>query len=94
MGLKKYAAKLDDYFERLKEGKAEKIKKSHVDKVIRKLEAKKLQLAEEIEETSKESKKARLERKMLIAGEHLKRAEMLLNTLQPPAKENAAQSEG
>lgn len=93
MGLKKYAAKIDDYFERLKEGKAEKIKKSHVDKVIHKLQAKKLQLAEEIKETSKESKIARLERKVLVADEHLKRAEVLLANLKEPTEKSATPPE-
>ncbi len=78
MGLKKYADKLDDYFKRLTLGKAKKIKPSHVETVIRKLRAKKQQLQDEIEKTAKESKKLRLERKVLIANEHIKRAEMLL----------------
>lgn len=86
MGLKKYADKLDDYFERLTQGKAEKIKPGHVEKVITKLRAKKLQLQSEIERTTKDSKKARLERKVLIANEHIKRAEMLLKEIDTSAK--------
>ncbi|SLN68734.1 hypothetical protein PEL8287_03831 [Roseovarius litorisediminis] len=81
MGLKKYAEKLDDYFERLKQGKAEKIEATHVEKVIRKLNAKKQQLLDEIQTTTKESKKARLEQKLLFAAEHIKRAEMLLEQI-------------
>ena len=86
MGLKKYADKLDDYFERLTQGKVEKIKPSHVEKVISKLQAKKQQLQQEIEKTVKDSKKARLERKVLIANEHIKRAEMLFKEIDPQAK--------
>lgn len=85
MGLKKYADKLDDYFSRLTLGKAKKIKASHVETVIRKLKAKKQQLQDEIERTVKESRKSRLERKVLIANEHIKRAEMLLSEIDSPA---------
>jgi uncharacterized protein YlxW (UPF0749 family) len=90
MGLKKYADKLDDYFGRLAHGKAEKIKPSHVEKVIRKLQAKQEQLQAEIEATTKESKKARLERKFQFAKEHIKRAELLLKNIDPSAKTEAA----
>ncbi|MBK6467087.1 MAG: hypothetical protein IPF96_09665 [Rhodobacter sp.] len=86
MGLKKYADKLDDYFSRLTLGKAKKkIKASHVETVIRKLKAKKQQLQDEFERTVKESRKSRLERKVLIANEHIKRAEMLLSEIDSPA---------
>jgi uncharacterized protein YlxW (UPF0749 family) len=86
MGLKKYAGKLDEYYQRLTQGKVEKIKPSHVEKVLAKLRAKKVQLEEEIKTTAKESKKARLERKVLIAKEHIKRAELLLEEIDTPAK--------
>ena len=89
MGLKKYADKIDDYFKRLNEGKVEKIQASHVTKVIDKLRTKRQQLEDEIEATVKESKKARLERKMLIADEHIKRAEMLLAQIGAPAQTEA-----
>jgi len=81
MGLKKYASKIDDYFERLTQGKVEKIKASHVEKVIKKLQTKQEQLRDEIEKTTKDSKRARLERKVLFAIEHIKRAEMLLKEI-------------
>lgn len=89
MGLKKYADKLDDYLARLTQGKAEKIKPSHVEKVIAKLRARKLQLQDEIGKTTKDPKKARLERKILIANEHVKRAEMLLKEIDTSAKPDA-----
>ena len=44
MGLKKYAGKLDEYYQRLTQGKVEKIKPSHVEKVLAKLRPKKVQL--------------------------------------------------
>ncbi|MDU9005288.1 hypothetical protein [Sedimentitalea todarodis] len=86
MGLKKYAAKLDDYFTRLKRGKAGKIKPDHVEKVIAKLRAKAERLQLEIKEATKESKKARLERKVLIANEQIRRAQLLLKEIDSTAK--------
>ncbi|MHA6325851.1 hypothetical protein [Roseivivax sp. CAU 1753] len=81
MGLKKYAGKLDDYYARLTQGKAEKIEASHVEKVIAKLETKKQQLEAEIEATTKESKRLRLARKKLIADEQIRRAHLLLGQI-------------
>jgi len=86
MGVEKYAEKLDDYFERLEDGKAKKIKPSHVLRVISKLKKKAEKLNEEIEVTEKESKKDRLKRKVLIAREHIKRAELLLDKITPAVK--------
>lgn len=81
MALRKNIEKLDAYYVRLSEGKAEKIKPGHVEKVIAKLKAKQAALAEEVAASPKASKRARLERKLLIAGEQLKRAEWLLQEL-------------
>ena len=86
MGLKKYTDKLDEYFERRSQGKVGKIKPSHVEKVITKLQAKKQQLQGELENATKASKKARLERKLLIANEHIRRAEMLIREIDTSAK--------
>jgi len=81
MGLKNYSDKLDDYYERLAQGKTKKIKPSHVEQVLAKLKAKKTQLQAEIAKATKPSKKMRLERKLLIAKEHIKRAELLLDEI-------------
>ncbi|MBS9716484.1 hypothetical protein J4E70_05960 [Pseudohalocynthiibacter aestuariivivens] len=86
MGLEKYANKIDEYFARLEDGKAKKIKPSHVLKVISKLQKKEQGLVQEIEATEKDSKKDRLKRKVLIAREHIKRAELLLDKITPPVK--------
>lgn len=48
MGIKKFIEKIDDYQKRLKQKKAKKIKKSHVEEVIRKLEAKRAELKADI----------------------------------------------
>ena len=77
MAFRKIIAKLDDYYERLDKGKAGKIKPDHVRRVIAKLIAKKEEIAEELARTDSKSKKERLERKLMIAQEHLKRAEWL-----------------
>lgn len=82
MAFRKIIAKLNDYYGRLDKGKTRKIKTSHVKKVIAKLAAKKKQIAEELAQTDKDSKKDRLARKLLIADEHLKRAEWLAEKIQ------------
>lgn len=77
MALERTVEKLDDYFERLNAGKAQKIEPSHVDKVIKKLIAKEQQWQEELAETEKTSKKERLERKLALVHEQLERANWL-----------------
>ena len=62
MGLESVIEKLDKYYGRLEKGKAQKIKPAHVEKVLRKLEAKAQLLETELEETTKETKRERLER--------------------------------
>ncbi len=78
MGLKKLAAKVDDYNERLERGKANKIKPDHVRKVLEKLRRKMAELESEIESTKNSNKKSRLKRKLGVAHEHKKRAKWLL----------------
>ena len=77
MGLETTIEKLDKYFGRLEKGKAEKIKPSHVDKAIAKLQAKEAALLAEIEETTKSSKAQRLEGKLATVREQLDRAHWL-----------------
>lgn len=81
MGLKKLAAKVVDYNERLESGNASKIKPHHVEEVLRKLRAKEAQLEEEKAATASGDKKARLEAKLEIARTHMERAEWLLKEL-------------
>jgi hypothetical protein len=78
MGLKKLAEKLSDYNTRLELGKAEKIEAGHVRKVMEKLQKKSAQLQAEIAQEEKADKKARLERKLGVAREHVERAQWLL----------------
>jgi hypothetical protein len=81
MGLKKLAAKVEDYNERLESGKASKIKPRDVEKVLEKLRAKSTDLETEIVQTESADKKARLEGKLHVARTHIERAEWLLKEL-------------
>lgn len=78
MGLKKLAAKVAQYHDRLERGKASKIKPGHVRKVLEKLRAKETSLQAEIAAAEDDHEKARLERKLDVAREHIERAEWLL----------------
>jgi hypothetical protein len=81
MGLKKLAAKVEEYNARLESGKASKIKSSHVEAVLQKLHAKSTELEAEIATATSADKKARLEGKLGIARTHIERAEWLLKEL-------------
>jgi len=78
MGLKKLAAKVEEYNARLESGKASKIKPSHVEAVLQKLRSKLTKLETEIATATSADKKARLEGKLAIAQTHIERAEWLL----------------
>ena len=79
MDLNASVEKLDKYYKRLNKGKAQKIKPEHVEKVIRKLNAKEELLLAEIKETKKESKIKRLVRKLDLLQEQQNRARWLLD---------------
>jgi len=81
MGLKNLAEKVDEYNDRLEQGKVEKIKPDHVKKVLKKLNKKASQLESEIASAKKEEKKVRLSRKLAVAREHVARAEWLLDNI-------------
>ncbi|MHA6268233.1 hypothetical protein ACXYMP_15335 [Aliiroseovarius sp. CAU 1755] len=78
MGLKKLAAKVADYNDRLESGTASQIAPDHVKKVLSKLREKEAELQAELEKTEKPDKQGRLQRKLTIAREHISRAEWLL----------------
>lgn len=81
MGLKRLASKVVDYNERLKRGKASRIKPSHVKKVLGKLKKKAADLEDEIATEKRADKKVRLRKKLKIALEHVERAEWPLRGL-------------
>lgn len=82
MGLGKSIEKLDAYYDRLQQGKVEKIKPAHVEKVIAKLQSKEKALKSDLSECSKDSKKKRLESKLATVSEQLERASWLLKKVQ------------
>ena len=77
MGLGSSVEKLDAYYDRLAQNKAGKIKPDHVDKVLKKLHGKEDALKADIAETEKVSKKERLEAKLAVVREQIKRGEWL-----------------
>ena len=81
MGMKKLAAKVDDYNARLESGKASKIKPGHVEKVLEKLRKKSVELEEELAATTSAEKKARLRKKLQIANAHIQRGEWLMSEI-------------
>ena len=81
MGLKKLAAKVAEYKERLESGKANKIKPGHVEKVLEKLRKKSIELEAEIASAHSFEKRARLEKKLKVARSQEERAEWLLKEL-------------
>lgn len=81
MGLKKLAAKVAEYNDRLESGKVSKIKPGHVEKVMEKLQKKSAELEEEIASAHSAEKRARLERKLEVARAQEKRAEWLLKEI-------------
>lgn len=85
MGLKKSTAKLDDYFERLEQNKAAKIKPEHVEKVLEKLQAKERDLLDDLETAQKVDKAERLRSKLNVVREQLRRGEWLLQEIRSDA---------
>jgi hypothetical protein len=77
MGLESTIDKLDKYFKRLAEGKAQRIKLVHIEKVIRKLEVKEKLLVTDLADTAKDSKKKRLKRKLALVRDQQERARWL-----------------
>ena len=81
MGLKKLAARIADYNERLAAGEASRIAPEHVLKVLAKLRRKEADLIETLGATASAEKRDRLTRKLVIAREHIARAEWLLTQI-------------
>lgn len=81
MGLKKLAEKVAEYNERFENGKAEKIKPSHVEKVLKKLRKKADDLNADLASAHSDDKKDRLKKKLDIANTHIERAEFLMKAI-------------
>ncbi len=78
MGLSKTAEKLNDYYERVKAGKATKIKPDDVQTAITSLQSRERDLLIEIDTTEKPSKQDRLRQKLATTRDLIVRAEWLL----------------
>ena len=81
MGLKKLAAKVAEYNDRLESGKANKIKPSHVERVLEKLQTKTAELEAEIASAPSAEKRERLEMKLKVARTQEERAKWLLSEI-------------
>lgn len=81
MGLKKLAAKVADYKERLESGKAQEIKPDHVERVLKKLRKKSVELEAEIASSHSPEKRARLEKKLATARAQEARAGWLMKEI-------------
>ncbi len=81
MSLKDISAKLQDYQDRLKQGKADKIEPKHVEKIIAKLAAKESELLSELETVTKEGKRERLEKKLETLRSGQAKAKWLLEQI-------------
>ncbi len=81
MGVRKFVEKINDYQQRLENKTAKKIKKSDVEKVMRKHEAKRDELEAELKSASKKSKRERLKTKLKVVDEQIERATWLLNEI-------------
>ncbi len=78
MGLKKLAAKLAEYQDRVEAGKARKIEPKHVRKVLDKLRRKESELVDDLADVSGDRDRDDLERQLHVARQHIDRAEWLL----------------
>ncbi|MEZ5660321.1 MAG: hypothetical protein R3E83_17835 [Burkholderiaceae bacterium] len=81
MGLKKLAAKLAEYNERLERGAASKIEADHVRQVLEKLRRKEASLLADVTQAEDEFARTRLERKLGIARDQIARAQWLLGEI-------------
>lgn len=85
MPLKSTIEKLNDYYERLDNRKAKRIKPKHIEKMIAKLKAKEAELDEAIEGICKPEKRERLRQKRSIVTDQIRRAEFLLDEIRKPS---------
>jgi len=81
MALSDLAKKLADYRARLDAGQADRIAPAHVDRVIRKLEAKRAKLVDELATATAETERERLERKRAKAAALIEQAHWLRDQL-------------
>jgi len=81
MPLSRIIEKLNKYTDRLERGKVSKIKASHVEKVIAKLEKREASLLDQIETEKNQDQKRRLKKKLRVNRQQVERARWLLKQL-------------
>lgn len=81
MGLKKLAAKVAEYQERLAAGHARKIEPEHVERVLEKLRRKEADLQARLAADPEDAEREEFEHKLKVAREHIERAEWLKREL-------------
>ena len=81
MPLSRLIEKLNKYTDRYERGKAEKIKASHVEKVLAKLEKREAALKAKLKAENKEENKARLKKRIRVNKKQAERARWLLKKL-------------
>jgi hypothetical protein len=79
MGLKKLAAKVAAYKERVEAGTASKIEPKHVEKVLAKLRKNETKLARKLEAARTAEDREQSARKLEVAREQIARAQWLLD---------------
>ncbi len=80
--------KLKNYFERCRQGKVEKIKLKHVDRVLQKLRSKKASVKKDLIDAKKQEKRKRLKRKLSVLNVQIDRGEWLRGQIKQNTKEN------
>ncbi len=78
--------KLENYYERFRKGKVEKIKLKHVDRVLKKLRTKKASVKKELIDSKKQEKRKRLTRKLSVLKIQIDRGEWLRSQIEKNKK--------
>jgi hypothetical protein len=81
MPLSRLIEKLNKYTGRLERGKTEKIKASHVEKVLGKLEKREADLKAKLKAESNEENRARIKKRLRVNKKQAERARWLLKKL-------------
>ena len=83
MPLSRIIEKLNKYTDRLMRGKDSKIKASHVEKVMAKLERREANLLEQIADEDNPERRTRLNKRLRVNRKQAERARWLLKQLSP-----------
>ena len=90
MVLRKTTHKLDDYFARIGQPDAPRVKPTDVASILAKLHSKEAELLRALEETQKEDRQKRIRAKLQVVREQIRRGALLRDKLTPPANDQGA----